>query len=278
MTNPLSQYFRQPAIYLRLPSQGTYWNESSIEIPITGELPVMPMTAMDDLALKTPDALFNGTGVVNLIQSCCPSIKNAWDVPSVDLDSILIAIRIASYGETLDFESRCPGCSETNTYEMNLTSILDSIKVPDFETPVEIDQLRIFIKPQTYKHICQAGVGVYEEQQAIRLISNPDIGAEERQQLFDNQLKKIHDITINTVANSTRCVETPDGSSVSDFDYIREFYSNAGNQVIQKVKSRLEILAQDQTVKTLEVTCNECQKPFKTKFEFDYSSFFGQSS
>jgi hypothetical protein len=278
MTNPLSQYFRQPAIYLKLPSQGKFWQEASITLPLTGEMPVMPMTAMDDLALKTPDAVFNGTGVVNLIQSCCPSISNAWDTPSVDLDALLIAIRIASYGEKMEFESRCPKCSEVNNYEMNLTSILDRIRLPDFNTPVVEKQLKIFLKPQTYRQICEAGKMAYEEQQAIKLITSSDISPQDRQQLFDAQLEKIHKITIDTVSNSTHYIETQDGIRVSDQNHVKEFYSNSGNQVIQVVKARLETLATDQTVKPLEVTCNDCQHVFMTTFEFDYSRFFVQSS
>ena len=45
--NPLSQFFRQPSIYIKLPSQGNYYPEGAIEMPQNGELPVLPMTAID---------------------------------------------------------------------------------------------------------------------------------------------------------------------------------------------------------------------------------------
>jgi hypothetical protein len=278
MTNPLNQYFRQPAIYLKLPSQGRFWEENSIDLPLTGEIPVMPMTAMDDLNLKTPDALFNGTGVVNLIQSCCPNITNAWNTPSTDLDAILIAIRIASYGEKMPFETKCPRCQNENSYDMNLPSILDNIKFPDFNTPVLENQLRIFLKPHTYQKMCEAGQIAYEEQKSLQLLTNSELTDQERQQLFDTQIKKIHGITIDTVTNSTNYIETKDSIKVSDPEYIREFYQNVGNHVIQLVKSKLDLLAKDQTLKPLTVTCTECEHKFETIFEFDYSSFFGNSS
>jgi hypothetical protein len=71
-SNPLAKHFRQPAIYLRLPSQGQYWPENAITLPVTGELPVYPMTTKDEITLRTPDALINGTGVVSVIESCIP--------------------------------------------------------------------------------------------------------------------------------------------------------------------------------------------------------------
>lgn len=67
--NPLKQFFRQPAIYLRLPSNGDFWPDGAVDVPHNRELPVYPMTALDEITYRTPDALFNGQAVVTVIQS-----------------------------------------------------------------------------------------------------------------------------------------------------------------------------------------------------------------
>jgi hypothetical protein len=72
------------------------------------ELPVFPMTAIDEITYRTPDALFNGQAVVNVIQSCIPDIRDAWKTPGADLNAILVAIRIASYGHDMDMTVKCP--------------------------------------------------------------------------------------------------------------------------------------------------------------------------
>ena len=94
-SNPLNKYFRQPAVYVSLPTGGNY-PPHVIEPSKTGELGVMPMTAKDEIRFKTPDALMNGEGVVEVIQSCVPSIKDAWQVKSYDLDTILICLLYTS--------------------------------------------------------------------------------------------------------------------------------------------------------------------------------------
>jgi hypothetical protein len=81
-TNPLNKYFRQPAIYVSLPS-GTNYPPHVVTPQQTGELGVMPMTAKDEIRFKTPDALMNGQGVVDVIQSCVPDIKDAWQIKMV---------------------------------------------------------------------------------------------------------------------------------------------------------------------------------------------------
>jgi hypothetical protein len=107
-SNPLKAFFRQPALYVRLPSNGEGWPPGSLDMPVNRELPVLPMTAMDEITYRTPDALFNGSAVVSVIQSCFPNVKNAWQMPTTDLNTMLAAIRIASYGHDLEIETVCP--------------------------------------------------------------------------------------------------------------------------------------------------------------------------
>ena len=46
-SNPLNKYYRQPSIYISLPSKGVYYSDQVYRATETGEIPVMPMTAKD---------------------------------------------------------------------------------------------------------------------------------------------------------------------------------------------------------------------------------------
>ena len=109
-SNPLQQYFRQPAIWLRLPSGGKFWPPGTLEPTENNEYPVLPMTTIDEITYRTPDALFNGQATVDVIQSCLPAIKDAWKMPMIDMNPVLVAIRIASSGHNINLESKCPAC------------------------------------------------------------------------------------------------------------------------------------------------------------------------
>ena len=108
--NPLKQFFRQPAVYIKLPSDGQFWPDKAISMTENRELPVLPMTAIDEITYRTPDALYNGSATINVIQSCVPNIKNAWHMPTVDIDTVLVAIRVATYGHELEINTQCPNC------------------------------------------------------------------------------------------------------------------------------------------------------------------------
>ena len=108
-TNPLKKYYRQPKQYVALPSKYEFYPEGTIEVPESKEVAVYPMTAKDEMMFKTPDALLNGEATVQVIQSCIPQIKNAWAMPSIDCDAALIAIRMATYGESMTLPVTVPG-------------------------------------------------------------------------------------------------------------------------------------------------------------------------
>jgi len=274
--NPLSAHFRQPAIYFKLPSGGNYWNPEAINMPLNNELAVLPMTTKDEIILKTPDALLNGQGVVNVIESCCPAITNAWDMPSVDVDATLIAIRIASYGNQMDFTSKCPHCTEENDYAIDLGMTLQSFECPDYSVPLKIGELSVAVQPQPYFSLNKTNMIAFEEQQILRSLQGLDDNPQEAKAKFDEHLTKVVELNISLLANSTKSIETIDGTVVTDPNHIAEFYENADNKVIKEVQQYLNKLGEKASIKPQEVTCanEKCGKQFPVTITFDYASFF----
>ena len=127
-TNPLNKYYRQPAIYISLPSKGRYYTSSVYTATQTGEIPVLPMTAKDEMAFKTPDAMINGQATVDVIRSCCPNILDPWQLTNYDLDTVLLGIRIATYGETMDITATIPVINEQISHTVNLPALLETVK------------------------------------------------------------------------------------------------------------------------------------------------------
>ena len=274
--NPLYKHFRQPAIYFKLPSEGKYWKDGSLSLSATGEVGVMPMTTKDEITLKTPDALLNGQGVVSVIHSCCPEIHNAWDMPATDVDATLIAIRIASYGNQMDFSAKCPHCETENEYAIDLGNTLSSIQHPDYNESITVEGLSVKIKPQNYAEVNKANMIAFEEQQILRSIGDMAENPQEAKERFDTHLKNIIDLNVNTLASQTESITTEDGTVVTDLAFITEFYNNANNKTIKTIQEYVNKLNVDGGVKPVEVNCNneECTKEFPITITFDYASFF----
>lgn len=272
--NPLSKFFRQPAIYLKLPTKGQYWPQGSLNLGPTNELAIYPMTARDEILLRTPDALMNGSGVVEVIQSCCPEITDAWNCPNPDLDAILIAIRIASYGVSMDFNSQCPHCKHSNTHQVDLTKCLESIESPDYKEMFEFENLKFKLKPVSFFKVNRENTINFEEQKILQALENPEISNEVKADEVARSMQRIINMNIEAAAMSTEYIELPDGNQVRLYNHILEFYNNAKSQLLKKFQEHVAKINENIGLKPIDISCNECEKAYIVPLEFDFANFF----
>lgn len=278
--NPLSKHFRQPVVYLKLPSQGHWWDQGSLELPVNGEIPIYAMTARDEITLKTPDALMNGTSTVHVIESCCPNIKNAWKIPTIDLDPILIAIRIATYGKEMEFTAVCPHCETVVEQAIDLSVLLSRVTAGDWSKTVQVDGLEIMLRPQNYEDYNKNNQLNFEEQRLIQVVQDESLSAEEKAKTFDSMFQRVIETGISQVSKSIAGIRLEDGTVVDNAGFIKEFLDNCDKSVWTAIKNRLEEIRDESTYSDVELTCTneECGKQFVTPFVFEQSNFFGLGS
>lgn len=276
-SNPLMQYFRQPAVYLTLPSRGEYWVDGSLSMPQNKELPVYPMTAIDEITYRTPDALFNGQAVISVIQSCIPNIKDAWQCPAPDLNAILTAIRIASYGPSLELTTTCPSCQNQDDYGIDLRNILDQLSMPDFSKTIKHGDLEITFRPMSYAHQNETNQLQFESQRLLQVIPASDLPDDEKIKRLNEVLKQITELTIEALKYSIASVRTPT-AIVTETAYIQEFLKNCDRNLFTTIKDHVIALRETSELKPLDIKCQECGHEYKQPLTLDMTSFFGPAS
>jgi hypothetical protein len=279
-TNPLNKYFRQAAIYVSLPS-GTNYPPHVVAQSQTGELGVMPMTAKDEIRFKTPDALMNGQGVVDVIESCCPEIKDAWQIKSYDLDTILIAIRIATYGETMDMSFTVPGANETVSHSVNLPALLDQVKNVKITSEVVLkDGLKIIVGPLTYRDMTQASLQTFQQQKMYAAVQDSQMSDDEKSSRFNDAFKKLTDLNEGILLKNMQSIRMQDGTEISDPAHIKEFVDKANASLIKEIETQIMQLRSQGAVKPLKLKATEEQikkgapASYEVPVTFDTSNFF----
>jgi hypothetical protein len=275
--NPLAKHFRQPILYVKLPSQGRWWPEGSVELPVTGDIPVYAMTARDEITMKTPDALMNGASTVHVIESCCPSIKDAWKMPAVDLDAILIAIRIATYGKEMEFSAVCPHCKHELEQSLDLTVMLSKINSADWTKTVSANGLEIILKPQSYEDYNKNNLLNFEEQRIIQVVSDTGLSDDEKTKQFNVLFNRLIETGINQVSKSIAGIRLEDGTIVNNHEHIKEFLDNCDKSIWEAIKLQLDSIKEQTNWNNINLTCQneECGKDFVTPFVFEQTNFFG---
>lgn len=271
--NPLQQYFRRPALYLKLPSQGLGYPEGSIDMPDNGELPIYPMTAIDEITARTPDALFNGVAVMEIIKSCVPSIKDPWQILQTDLDPILLAIKMATNGSTMELNTICPSCKEENKYDVNLTQLLNDYKPGDYSKPLKMNDLTFKFHPLNYKQINESSVVQFDIQRALRILQDmPD--SEERDQKSSEILRQMNNIAMDIIVSTVEYIQVPEGI-VFQKEYIKEFLENVDIKTFEKIRDISLELKKTTDTKPLKFKCISCEHEYEQPFNVNVSDFFG---
>lgn len=279
--NPLAAFMRQPKIFIRLPSNGEFWPEGSLHISETNEYPVYSMTAQDELMLKVPDALMNGQAVVDVIQHCMPNIKNAWAVPNIDMDVILIAIRIATYGEKLTTPLTI-GESEME-YTVDLRSVLDSLNSQiSWVSHVPInDDLTVFVRPINYKQVTEMANQSFETQKIMQVANDENMSEDDKIAIFKDSFSKLSKVTVGLIAASIYKVDSSNGATENP-QFIKEFIDNADKEIFNKIQQHIEALKENNAIKPIIVPITDELREqgytgdtIEIPLTFDASAFFG---
>jgi len=271
--NPLQQYFRQPKIYVSLPSRGIFNSAGTINGD-PSQLAVCAMTGMDEVIIKTPDALFTGEASVRVIESCCPGIKNAWELSTLDTDLMFVAIRIATYGNTMTVSNVCVKCNTPTEYELDLNNIVEHFSKCRFENTVHLKELVVKIKPLTYKQQTDYNLQVYELQKQVRQATEI-ADTTEQQQLINKLWEELAKIQLALNVISIDSVQTSD-QSVTERSFIEEWLANCEKEISNKISQVINMNKINWAIPTYPVTCgnHECKHEANLSIELDSSNFF----
>ena len=275
--NPLRQYFRQPAIYIELPSQGKFYPQGALNMPQTNKLPVYPMTAIDEITYRTPDALFNGQATVNVIQSCVPDIKNAWSIPSMDVDTVLVSIRIASYGHEMGFSTQCPACQHVSDQAIDLRNVLDSMRPVDYAKPITSGDMEIYFRPMSYQNMSDNNKLQYENQKMLQNIPDGAGTDVDKMSALSKALQEVTAMTVKALAQSIAMVKTPT-AMVSEPEFIEELLKNCDRKLFNEIRDYIVTNKAQSEMQPIKLICPECKHEYEQTVTLDMSSFFEPAS
>lgn len=272
--NPLQQYFRQPKIFIGLPSKGVFNKLGSIQGD-SSHMPVFSMTGMDEVIVKTPDALMSGESTVKVVQSCCPNVKDAWDLSSMDVPLILAAIRIATYGNSIKIYHTCTACKEGHDYTLDLSRLIEHYTNFKYDNTIKVNDLTIRLRPLTYKESTVFAIRNYGLQKQLtqaQAIEDQETQQSALNELFVHLSKLQNDI----FSASIDVVETP-VQAVTEKAFIEEWITNCDKDIFDEMKKKFEATRESLKAPPYIAQCESCGADNYIQFELDETSFFDRA-
>jgi hypothetical protein len=235
-------------------------------------VPIFAMSGMDEIIYKTPDALFNGEATVKVIESCCPFIKDAKTVPSIDIDALMVAIRIATFGAELTVGHTCRNCESDNEFTVELSQLLDYFNSLTFVNTIKInDEITLKIRPLQYEEMTYFSIENFKLQR--QLFQSQNLTDAERQAVIDQIYKTLSELQLQLFLTSIESVQIPE-LVVNDKAQIEEWLRNADRDVYAKVKEKLESNKETWDIPKQHIKCPECNTEDDITVTLDQSNFF----
>jgi T4 bacteriophage base plate protein len=277
MTNPLASYFRVPKLYVKLPSQGAFYSSDFLETSMNGEVAIYPLTAIDQILLKTPDAVLNGESMLKVLANCVPGVKNPKELVEGDINTLIVALRIATNGSNAEWPANCPECNTENNYNIDLQAILDTQSYFQGDASINFDDaLTVNVRPYNFAQRHLQILNQIEENQTLTVINSRedlnDTGKiSEVAKEIDTMAQRTFDLVAQSIVN---VIILKTGEVVDNPDHIREFLKgitkNRAEAIMYKIRDLNQIGVNTET----EFTCAKCNHQWKTNLDFDPTSFF----
>ena len=273
--NPLSGHFRSPKLYVKIPSGGKFYTSDILDYPDSGELPIFPMTAKDELIMKNPDALLNGEAINQLISGCVPNVKKVNQLISNDVDVLLVAIQGATHGDDIEVSTPCPTCEETISGVASVEGAIETMAILDEVYTVKFEDLEIEIKPFKYENTITAGIASFQSTRSLQALADiPD--DMDKLKVFNENFMRMADMNYTLIVDAVHSIKIED-NIVTDRGHIREFLDNCEASIGNAIEQQVTEINKIGINKSMQFECEECNETFEAPISFDPVNFFTAS-
>lgn len=252
-----------PATTIRLPSKGLFYDNGELDPSVVnGEIVIYPMTTLDEIIIRTPDMLLQGTAVEQVLEHCCHQIKKPKAMFSKDVDYILVMLRSISYGDKTQIPFTCPSCIE---------NAADGEKVPAHEYPISMSH---FIK--TSKEIEEDSIKknyVLELSNSMVIHLRPSTFAEmiKMYQIEDDKKtpEELQDIIMSSLLAVIKDVD-----GISDRDSIQGWLKILPVQYMAEIINKIADANNYGPTFSYHIKCVDCHKEHDISYILNPVSFF----
>lgn len=252
--NPLLDRARLPGQTFGLPSKGIFYTNGELSPGIKdGEVHVYPMTALDEIIIRSPDKLYSGDAIVEVFNRCIPDILKPKELFAKDIDFLMVCLRKVSYGDEFEikYTHDCENAKE-HSYIIPMDPFIRNAKVLDPTTvqgkfTIELDnEQKVRLHPIKYKDVLDI------------------VQASDSESTEDTQ-----DRVIQTLLGIIESVD-----DITDKGMIKEWINAIPVGWAHKISDAIDDTSDWGPAFTYTITCKDCGKEVKIDAPMNPVSFF----
>ena len=253
--NPLLDRIKMPGETFALPSGGLFYTNGELDDSVVNaEVHVHPMTAIDEILLKTPDLLFSGQAISQVFNHCIPQISKPMELLAKDVDFLLICLRKVSFGDMmeLEYEHYCKE-AKLHHYMVNLDEFVKgSVKIE----PVNLSRYQVTLSNNQVVNMNPIKFKDY-----IRIMQSAEGGKMTPEQIKNEM--------VESLTNVIRSVD-----EIKDPMLIAQWLDSINAGWLKQITGHIEVMSDwGPTFKT-KITCKDCGEEVEVTPPMNPIAFF----
>lgn len=314
-SNPLIQDLVEneafPSVSVALPTGGR-WYEKDMLTPEADsmDLPVGVLGILAEQSYRDPWLLLAGESIPRMLKTVCPAVLKANDLCEIDLETILLAARLVSYGPTIELTHACDNrverteeddkddkddaekpthkiCGHQNRINIDINehilryAVIDDAVVEERFTYhlKRVDQ-KVHLRPIPYERVIaqikeniarDKKLNSFNDIEVEELITNSDISRR-----YTQIIDMTSETALENIEASIHAVSATDGQMVNGKDFIREWLLALPTDEAQGITNKInELTAWFISFSEIKYTCGECEQEGTFRLELDANRLFG---
>lgn len=251
--NPLIKRLNKiPGLTVRLPSAGLFYINGELDEEVkSGEVLLYPLTATDELMMRSPDMLYQGTTIEAVFNRCAPQIKKPLELLVADVDYILTNLRKISYGTHIPIRYMCECITDDDEKERIEVAGEDEYLIPVDHFISNSKELDRKTFNTNFKVTLSNGQEVTT--QPVRFSDFIKLNQVREEEFEDAEF-------VNEYVSDNLTAITSKVDDVTDRAMIKEWYKLLPRLEVERIKSKLNAQADWGIEFKYTITCRHCNK------------------
>jgi len=254
--NTLLQRVEMPGSTFQMPSRGLFYEHGELRDDVAmGEVHVHPMSAFDEILMKSIDHLFSGEAVEKVFKRCIPQVLQPLELLARDVDFLLVCLRQVTFGDDLDV-TYDHGCKDSTkqSYIVKLSEFIQSTKRIDptsigkaYTTTLENGQV-VKMHPSKFKDILE----IYQSNESAAMTVEDEL--------------EMATLMISSVISSV--------DEITNKEHIKEWIKKIPAGWIKELSNKIESASDFGTDFSFKTKCKDCKKEITIQTPVNPISFF----
>lgn len=277
-----------PQVDIALPTRGYFYPSGEVlgDNCDPDSVTIHPISVLDESSFRDPLIMLSGHAIPRMIHRVAPVLADPASMCELDIQTVLIASRIASHGPDITLDHTCSNgeCKHLNNVKVDLNQHILNFgsytpeEFEQFDVTLPVVGQAVRLRPILYKDSVAMSMKLVETSFDNDLLDSADVITPEFIENYRKRFDVVMGTNIDAIVASIYFVETKSGKKIFDRSMIGEWLNHLVPDDVDALTTKIEQINTEISDRSkLTYQCMSCGEDNTFYVELDPQKLFTQA-